>query len=153
MNSSSKSSRCSASSAAPPAAAEGLAESLYWLIRLRWFAVAGIFFTALLARQWLGLRLPYGAVLAVAAALGGCNFLLLAYLDRARAAAGPGLARVTNRLANAQIPLDLLCLAALLHFSGGPENPCRSVRACPLARATESRSRCERAQPSEAFEC
>ncbi|MDD2806630.1 MAG: HAMP domain-containing sensor histidine kinase [Elusimicrobiales bacterium] len=123
MNSSSKSSPCSGNSRELPAAAEGLAESLYWLIRLRWFAVAGIFFTALLARGWLGLRLPYGAVLGVAAGLGVCNYLLLIYLDRSRAAAGPGLARTTNRLANAQIPLDLLCLTALVHLTGGVENP------------------------------
>lgn len=124
MNSLSKSKPCSGKNEpAAPAAADGLAESLYWLIRLRWFAVAGIVLTAALAQRWLGLRLPYGPVYAIAAALGACNFMLLARLDRARAAGGPGLPALTNRLANAQIPLDLLCLTALVHFTGGVENP------------------------------
>lgn len=123
MSSSSRSNPSLRSSAGAPAPAEGLAESLYWLIRLRWFAVAGIALTALFVRLRLGLALPYGAVLAAAAALGGCNFLLLYYLDAARAKAGPSLPVVTNRLANAQIPLDLLCLTVLVHLTGGVENP------------------------------
>lgn len=106
-----------------PAAAESLAESLYWLIRLRWFAVAGIFFAACLSHYWLLLPLPYAPVYAIAAALGAGNLLLRLYLDRARAAGGPGLPALTNRLANAQIPPDLLCLTALVHFTGGVENP------------------------------
>jgi signal transduction histidine kinase len=85
--------------------------------------VAGIFLTAVFAHYWLRLPLPYAPVYVIAAALGTGNLLLLAYLDRARAAAGPGLPLVTNRLANAQIPLDLLCLTALVHFTGGVENP------------------------------
>ena len=123
MSSSSRSNPSSKSSAGAPAPAEGLAESLYWLIRLRWFAVAGIAATALFVRRRFGLALPYGAVLGAAAALGAGNFLLLFYLDRARAAAGPALPAVTNRLANAQIPLDLLCLTVLVHLTGGVENP------------------------------
>lgn len=122
MSSSSRSKPSSSAISAAPAAA-GLADSLYWLIRLRWFAVAGIALTALFAKLRLGLALPYGAVLAAAAALGICNFLLLYYLDAARAEAGPALPAVTNRLANAQIPLDLLCLTALVHLTGGVENP------------------------------
>jgi signal transduction histidine kinase len=124
MNSSSKSSHClKRNKAAAPAAADGLAESLYWLIRLRWFAVAGIFLTAALAQHWLRLPLAYVPVFAVAAALGAANALLLVWFERARAAGGPGLPVLTNRLANAQIPLDLLCLTALVHFTGGVENP------------------------------
>ena len=102
---------------------EGLAESLYWLIRLRWFAVGGVVLTALFADGALRIGLAYGPLYSIAAALGAYNFLFLLYLNRARASARPDLPLITNRLANAQIPLDLLCLAALLHFSGGPENP------------------------------
>ncbi len=106
--------------ASPP---YGLTGSLYWLIRLRWFAVGGVVFTALFADKALGIKLDYGALYSIAAALGVYNLLFLLYLNRVRAAAGPDLPVITNRLANAQIPLDLLSLAALLHFSGGPENP------------------------------
>lgn len=121
MNSSSRSNRClKRSEPAAPAAAGSLADSLYWLIRLRWFAVAGVALTALFADRALGLALPYARIYAVAAALGAYNFLLLDYLNRALDDAPPGL---LNRLANAQIPLDLLALTALVHFSGGAENP------------------------------
>jgi signal transduction histidine kinase len=102
---------------------EGLAESLYWLIRLRWFAVGGVVLTVLFADLALRIGLAYGPLYSIAAALGAYNFLFLLYLNRARASGRPDLTLITNRLANAQIPLDLLCLAALLHFSGGPENP------------------------------
>lgn len=105
---------------APP---EGLTESLYWLIRLRWFAVAGVFLTCLFAGGALHVPLGYAPLYTVAAALGACNLLFLLYLDRAKAAARPNLPAVVNRLANAQISTDLLGLMALLHFSGGAENP------------------------------
>lgn len=102
---------------------EGLTERLYWLIRLRWLAVAGVTFTALVADKALLIPLAYAPLYCIAAALGVYNGLFLLYLDRARAAARPDLPVITNRLANAQIPLDLLSLTALLHFSGGVENP------------------------------
>lgn len=108
---------------AAPAAAGSLPESLYWLIRLRWFAVAGVALTALFAQLALGLALPYHRIYAVAAGLGVYNFLLLDYLGRLLDEEPPGLPALLNRLANAQIPLDLIALAALLHFSGGVENP------------------------------
>lgn len=123
MNSSLKSKPCLRKSEAAPAAPESLTESLYWLIRLRWFAVAGVFLTAFVAGSLLGVKAPYGGICAVAAALGVYNLLFMAGLDRVLAAGGPGLPVLTNRLANAQIPLDLLCLTALVHLSGGVENP------------------------------
>jgi len=98
-------------------------ESLYWLIRLRWFAVAGVFLTALAADKVLRIPLSYAPLYAIAAGLGACNLLFLVYLNRVRAAARPDLPVITNRLANAQIPMDLLGLTALVHFSGGVENP------------------------------
>ena len=102
---------------------EGLTERLYWLVRLRWFAVAGVFFTALFADKALHVTLYYAPVYAIAAAIGVYNLLFLLYLGRAVAAARPDLPLTANRLANAQIALDLLALTALVHFSGGVENP------------------------------
>ncbi len=124
MNSSSRSKPSSKKSEpAVPAAAESLTESLYWFIRLRWFAVAGVALTALFADRVLGLALPYGRIYALAAVLGVYNFLQLDYLNRVIDEERPGLPALLNRLANAQIPLDLLCLTALVHLSGGLENP------------------------------
>ncbi len=102
---------------------DGLAESLYWLIRLRWFALGGVVLTTLLAGRLLHAELNYGLLYSIAAGLGVYNFLFLLYLNRLRTSGRPDLPVITNRLANSQIPLDLLSLAALLHFSGGPENP------------------------------
>ena len=124
---------------------EGLVERLYWLIRLRWFAAAGVSFTALLADKALHVPLNYAPIYAIAAALALYNFLFFLYLnwkdtrtpraigvynclllllpDRPEPAAAPDLQLLANRLANAQISLDLLALSALIHFSGGMENP------------------------------
>ncbi len=103
--------------------AEGLTERLYWLIRLRWVAVGGVFFTALFADKALHIPLALAALYSIAGALGVYNLLFLLYLAWFRAAARPDLPALANRLANAQIAMDLLGLTALLHFSGGVENP------------------------------
>lgn len=121
MSSSSRSKR--SSSASEPAPQEGLTESLFWLIRLRWFAVAGIAAAALLARGFLALDLPYPRIFGVAAALGLYNAVLFFFLRSATGSRRPDLPVLANRLTNAQIPLDLVALAALVHFSGGIENP------------------------------
>ena len=98
-------------------------ERLYWLIRLRWFAAAGVALTILFAGRALDVPLPYAPLYFLAAALGAYNLLFLLYLSRLRAGPRPDLPAAANRLANAQISLDLLSLTALLHFSGGVENP------------------------------
>ena len=108
-----------------------LIERLDWLIRLRWWAVAGT--AAALAVGWL----VYGDRLAVtwlgAVVLGiafyNAQFLLYARTLTPEAVATNGgrhraaqLGRA-ERFACIQIVLDLVALAALLHFSGGVENP------------------------------
>lgn len=102
---------------------EGLTERIYWLIRLRWLAVAGILVIALFSHMVLRVPLAYAPIYYIAAALGVYNLLLLLYLNRVRAADGTDLPVITNRLANLQIPLDLVSLAVLVHLSGGIENP------------------------------
>jgi signal transduction histidine kinase len=107
-----------------------LIERLDWLIRLRWWAVAGT--AAALAVGWLlyGDQLavvPLGAVILIIA-LYNTQFLLYARTlkpgpdgtPRPRLAARPGSA---GWFASVQIVLDLGALTALLHFSGGAENP------------------------------
>jgi len=127
-------------------------EALYgWFVRLRWLAVIGLVLLTFAARG-LGIDVPVGQVFFVAAILAGYNlvFHLLARHD-SRHAGGAGVlpaeqagagdrgtktasrlgglsaeaAEVSRlrRLVNAQILLDILCVAALLHFTGGVENP------------------------------
>lgn len=101
------------------AAQEGLVERLYWLVRLRWLAVAGAFLTVLFVRHGLKFGLPVFPLFAAIGVLFICNIIFsfsLALLKNKSAA-------LINRAANAQISLDLLILTVLIHFSGGIENP------------------------------
>ncbi|MDP3790943.1 MAG: HAMP domain-containing sensor histidine kinase [Candidatus Omnitrophota bacterium] len=99
---------------------EGLVERLYWLIRLRWIAVIAVCFTVLLTRYIFSFSLPALHLYIVAATLGMYN---LAFLLLLRLIKGKESLSVINKIANAQISLDLLSLAVLIHFSGGIENP------------------------------
>ena len=116
MNSSAKWSLSLKNGLSGPAAGEGLAESLDWLIRQRWFAVAGVCATAFIADRVFGEVLPYSRIYAIAAALGLYNFGAV-LLVRAESPAHKVY------LAKAQVPVDLAALAALLHYAGGVENP------------------------------
>ncbi len=98
---------------------EGLAERLYWLIRLRWIAVAGAFSTVLFATQCLKFSLPVFPIYTIIASLFAYNIVFFSLLIRF----GEKSPALINKIANAQISLDLLSLAGLMHFSGGIENP------------------------------
>ncbi|MBI5078676.1 HAMP domain-containing histidine kinase [Candidatus Saganbacteria bacterium] len=91
-----------------------LLERLFWLVRLRWIAIAGVITVTAFTGRILRFDLPYSALYAAAAALALCN-LFFYWMAR--------LNRWTDKLANLQISLDLLFLALLIHFSGGIENP------------------------------
>src|SRR3989338_6050650 len=99
---------------------EGLCERLYWLIRLRWIAAASVFFTVLLAGHIFKFSLPAFDLYAASTALGVYN---LAFFVLLKSIKGRESDVIINRIANAQISLDLLILAVLIHFSGGIENP------------------------------
>jgi signal transduction histidine kinase len=108
-----------------------LFERLAWLIRLRWWAVAGS--AGLLALGWFvyGDQLAVGrlAVVILVIALYNVQFFLYGRTLTAEAVLADGGrdrgARTVRaeRFACAQIGLDLVALAALIHFSGGAENP------------------------------
>ncbi len=99
---------------------ERLIERLHWLIRLRWIAVAGVFLTTLVVSHVFKFSLAAEPLYAVAIILGIYNLLFLLLL---RSMKGRESIAAINRIANAQISLDLLSLAVLIHFSGGIENP------------------------------
>jgi signal transduction histidine kinase len=95
-----------------------------WLIRLRWLAVLGMAFVIGLATLWLPNVLPLTSLLAVIAFISLYNVLFFLYLRSLRS--GPsGAVRLKHatRFAYVQIALDLVALAAALHFAGGVENP------------------------------
>ena len=94
---------------------QGLAERISWLIRLRWIAVAGVLLAIAFSDRVLKLSLPVVPLYTTALAILIYNLAFSAISKKPYAAA--------YRMANLQISLDLVSLAALIHFSGGIENP------------------------------
>src|SRR3989338_10975581 len=93
----------------------GLVERIRWLIRLRWIAVAGVLLAIAFSDRVLKLSLPVVPLYTTALAILIYNLAFSAISKKPYAAA--------YRMANLQIGLDLVSLAALIHFSGGIENP------------------------------
>ncbi|MDP3730394.1 MAG: HAMP domain-containing sensor histidine kinase [Candidatus Omnitrophota bacterium] len=91
---------------------ESIVERSRWLISLRWIAIAGVILTAITAGRVFKIPLPVAPFCVITAVLIAYN-LIFTFL----------IARLRNGFANLQISLDLACLAALIHFSGGIENP------------------------------
>jgi signal transduction histidine kinase len=102
---------------------------LNWFIRLRWLFAAGAIGLLTLERIAVSpLQRPwqlYAVVLGVAAI--NVVWTVLAYRLRqqfeAAENAGHRVVRLGQLFANAQVLADLLMLTAILHFSGGVENP------------------------------
>jgi signal transduction histidine kinase len=95
----------------------------YWLIRLRWFAILGIFIAYYVAKHFLLItieELPVYSIIAFLILLNVLSFSFLKYLQKSQV--GKSLVNV-KRIINFQISTDLIVLTVLLHFSGGVENP------------------------------
>lgn len=97
-----------------------LIERNYWLIRLRWIAIVGVNASILFASKFLKFSLPTLALYSIGAFLIIYNLIFLVILSLIK---GKESFPIINRIANAQISLDLLSLVGLIHFSGGVENP------------------------------
>jgi signal transduction histidine kinase len=100
-----------------------LIQRAYWLIGLRWVAIAALVVATFMASQFLGVSLPVSSLYMTAGVLLAYNFILYDLLrywtwgDRK-----PSEARI-GRILTFQICADLFILATILHFSGGIENP------------------------------
>ena len=100
-----------------------LIQRAYWLIKLRWVAIATLAATTFVAAQFMSVSLPTRALHTISILLIVYNFVLydlLRYWTRGGKAPSP--ARIGWFL-TFQIVGDLFILAAILHFSGGIENP------------------------------
>lgn len=96
-----------------------LIKQIGWLVRLRWIAIVGVFFTVMvanLARNMISHPVPL-YIIAVMMVL--YNFEPRMY----RKAPEQQKLGSIKRQACIHIILDLLSLTALIHFSGGVENP------------------------------
>ncbi len=99
-----------------------LSARLDWFIRLRWVFLFGLSLMVLVTSRLLRLTLPYGQILLV----GGCilvyNTALYLY-HSLYTRKGPPDITATRVEANFQIGMDIAALTAIIHFSGGAENP------------------------------
>jgi len=111
-----------------------LIQRAYWLIRLRWVAIATLAAATFISHRLMGVSLAAPALYTLAAILIVYNFVLHSLLGywtrRDERGAGSSSAAVTPTTRSAvegiitfQISADLLILATILHFSGGIENP------------------------------
>jgi signal transduction histidine kinase len=102
-----------------------LLERVYWLIRLRWVAAAGVLSVAFLLprifhnRLFLNTAPIYGTAVFLTF-YNAVLFLILSFRNKKKLAFSE---RWVNLFANVQICIDLTCLSFLIHFSGGIENP------------------------------
>jgi len=100
-------------------------ERVDWLLRLRWLAAAGTLAAILAANALFPRVLPLGPLIAISIAIALYNLLFTLYARSLRAdEVAVHRWQRPQLFAVLQIVLDLLALAALLHFTGGIENPC-----------------------------
>ncbi len=93
---------------------------LRWLIDLRWLAVAGVITLPAAATILLHFQLPVPSLALAGVGIAAYNMAFRAWLKSRRAALTE---RLAHRMANVQIAADLAALTAVLHLSGGVDNP------------------------------
>ena len=96
-----------------------LIKQIGWLVRLRWIAIAGVFFTVTVANLAGNMILHPTPLYVIAVLMVLYNFEPRMY----RKAPEQQRLMSIKRQACIHIILDLLSLIALIHFSGGVENP------------------------------
>ncbi len=96
-----------------------LIERIGWLVKLRWIAIAGVFLTVSVASWGFSIIAPSLPLFLIAGLMVLYNLEAQIY---PRHIAEKPLSSIT-RHAGTHIVLDLLSLTALIHFSGGIENP------------------------------
>jgi signal transduction histidine kinase len=101
-----------------------LIERIDWLIRLRWLAVLGTGAAIALGWFWYSGDLPVVPLVVVTLVIVVYNVQFLLYARTLKLGhAGSVRLQHATQFAAVQIILDLLALAALVHFSGGIESP------------------------------
>ncbi len=100
-----------------------LVQRAYWLIRLRWVAIAALAVATFGASEFMGVSLPASALYTIAAVCWSTISSCMSCCGTGRETAKtPSEARIGGIL-TFQISADLFILATILHFSGGIENP------------------------------
>jgi signal transduction histidine kinase len=102
---------------------DNLVRRAYWFIRIRWIAAATVVLVTFVASRVFSIPIEAGALYAIAVLLAAYNLAFLIHLRRLGSGHRPLPTETVYRTAALQISLDLLSLGALIHFSGGVENP------------------------------
>ena len=100
-----------------------LVKRAYWLIRLRWIAAVCVLAVTYFCSNVLEIGLCSVALYSIAILLAFYNLIVLLLLNRCSGANGNGPCAAVKKMLHFQICADLVILTALLHFSGGIENP------------------------------
>jgi signal transduction histidine kinase len=102
---------------------KSLIQRAFWLVRLRWVAIGGLAAATFVANRYINVALPTSKLYVLAAILLAYNFVLY---DLMRYFTWGGLRASHRTISNIivfQVAADLFILTAILHFSGGIENP------------------------------
>ena len=102
---------------------KNLVQRAYWLIRLRWMAIAGLAIATFTAGEILGVALPARHLYKMSVILLFYNFILYDLMRYVTWKGRTTTQTTINRIITFQISADWIILTIILHFSGGIENP------------------------------
>ncbi len=100
-----------------------LVRRAYWLMRLRWIAIAGVVMAVFFADSLMNIPLAVKPLYSIAAMLGVYNIAVMVLLRHFDSNNFESPRPAIKRIINFQMSADLIFLTLLLHFSGGIENP------------------------------
>jgi PAS domain S-box-containing protein len=100
-----------------------LVQRAYWLIKLRWIAIACVGIGTYLSSNVLAIELQDLAIYGIAALLALYNLIVLLLLNRMTEDNREVSEQAVKKIISFQICADLVLLALILHYSGGVENP------------------------------
>jgi len=102
---------------------KSLIQRAYWLVRLRWIAIAVLCTATVFAHNVMRIALPTKNLYVLVVILACYNFVLYDLLNFFTRPGKEVADRTISRVIIFQISADLLILTTILHFSGGIENP------------------------------
>lgn len=100
-----------------------LTQRAFWLIHLRWVAIAGLAGAVFFSHRFFGVKLPVNKLYILSGVLLVYNFVLfelVRYVTRERKSPN---AQTIGRIISFQMAADLVILTTIIHYSGGIENP------------------------------
>ncbi len=97
--------------------------NILWLIKLRWIAAVCLIIAITAVKQIFNIPLHYFVIYGIALFLIFENVALLSLLKWKVKKDKINILSISNKIINAQISIDFLVLTAILHYTGGVENP------------------------------